>query len=98
MFGISKKKIIENYENQLKWRNERTRSLVKENKKLKQDNIALSQSCKMLNEIVEESKSEMLKLSNAKIYRLENLKIKTKKVKVKKKCENRILEIEKRYL
>lgn len=112
MFAISKKKIIENYENQLKRKDESIRSLVSENKELKTNS---EEVIKLLSEISNknakiEAENTDLKLSvmnltkrcksltNEKIERIKKLKNRTPKNKVKNKCENRILEIEKRDL
>ena len=52
----------------------------------------------ILDEMTDNMIIEIDTLVNKKIKRLEAIKRRTKKHKIKKKCDSRILEIEKRYL
>lgn len=137
MFGISKKKLIENYEKQIKQKNERIKDLnedkkklimnyenqmkqkstrigelIKDNEELKKENSRISDrylktvveadNLKQANAVLDEMTDEMIKeidlLVDKKIKRLEAIKARTKKHKIKKKCDNKILQLEKRYL
>lgn len=112
MFGISKNKIIENYEKQLKRKDESIRSLVNENKELKTNSeevIKLLSDISNKNTKIEAENADLRlsvfvltkrcnSLTNAKIERIKQLENRTPKAKVKNKCKNRILEIERKAL
>lgn len=112
MFAISKKKIIENYENQLKRKDESIRSLINENKELKNNSEEVIKLLKVIsdkNTKIEAENTDLRlsvivltkrckSLTNAKIERIKQIKNRTPKEKVKNKCENRILEIERKAL
>lgn len=112
MFAISKRKLIENYEKQLKQKNYKIKclnddknrlvyindKLREENNKMYNDIQNLENKNKILDEMTDNMIIEINTLVNKKIKRLEAIKRRTKKYKVKKKCDSRILEIEKRYL
>lgn len=91
MFGISKKKLIENYEGQIKERDARNEELKKESKELKESKAILDE---MTDELIKEED----KLVNKKINRLEAIKKRTKRLRIENRCETKILELEKRYL
>lgn len=86
--------------------------LKKSNYEIIKENIKISDAylnksievdkLKEANEILDEMTEELIKeidlLVDNKIKRLEAIKSRTKKIRVKKKCDSKILEIEKRYL
>lgn len=88
---VSKNKLIENYENIIRRKDDSIRNLKKENQEFKE-------IFKTNNELIKDLISENKVIFNNKIDRLEKIKIRTKKIKTKKKCENRILKIEEKLL
>lgn len=95
---ISKKALINNYENQLKRKEERIGSLLKENKELKNH---IEKNAEKVSDLLSENKEleyENKNLLNEKIDRIKKLKYRTSKFKVKNKCDNRMLKLEKRDL
>lgn len=72
--------------------------LIVENANLIKENKVLKESKDILDEMTDELIKEVDKLVNKKINRLEALKKRTKRLRIKKKCESKILEQEKRYL
>ena len=102
---VSKKKLIENYENILKRKDESIRSFKKESDiirkeraAIKKENYDLKQVIKISDEVIADLITINKSIFNTEIDRIEKIKARTKKIKTKEKCENRILKIKEKYL
>ncbi|WP_270943186.1 hypothetical protein [Romboutsia lituseburensis] len=88
---ISKKTLINNYENIIKRKDESIKSLKKEN-------VELKELSKLDEDLIRDLIATNKSIFNKEIDRIERIKARTKKTRTKDKCENRILKIKERLL
>ncbi|WP_092921312.1 hypothetical protein [Romboutsia hominis] len=95
---VSRKKLIKNYENQLKNKSEYIDKLIKININLSKEKDELLSEKEVTDDMLQKLIHFNKEIYNKEIERLEIIKDRTKKAKTKKKIENRILDIKEYYI